>query len=201
MNRLILFAKYPTPGHVKSRLAAAIGAERAAVLYKEMVETVVCRTDPATDCAGYERTLCFDPPNRAADFKRWLPQIHDQRPQGSGDLGRRMCSALQECFTDNSRLCIIGTDCVELYSSVIRQAFDQLDAHDLVIGPATDGGYYLLGMNHLIPELFEGIAWSTDLVFAQTIAAAEHLQLQVAVLQTLTDIDTIRDFEKVVAND
>lgn len=198
---IILFAKYPEPGNVKSRLAAHIGHDRAAALYRAMVDTVVARTTPPTVGPIYDRILYFDPPDRHNDFRRWLPQIPEQRPQCDGDLGTRMQHAFAACLADDRRLttddaqrvCLIGTDCPTITAADIVTAFARLDAHDVVIGPARDGGYYLLGLRHCVPELFRGVAWSTAHVYTQTLAIADGLRLRTSALSMQQDIDTIED--------
>lgn len=198
---LILFAKYPEPGKVKSRLGAHIGHDRAAALYRTMVDTVVAQTTPRASAPTYDRILCFDPPDRHEDFRAWLPQIPVQRPQCGADLGERMCHALTDYFgsderrttNDEQRVCLIGTDCPTITTAEIAHAFALLDRHDVVIGPARDGGYYLLALRHCVPELFRHVAWSTAHVYAQTLAIADRLRLRTTALPMKNDIDTIED--------
>ncbi|MBI2980874.1 MAG: TIGR04282 family arsenosugar biosynthesis glycosyltransferase, partial [Deltaproteobacteria bacterium] len=193
------FAKYPEPGRVKTRLARAIGLERAALLYKEMIETVVRRTaplplpPPSRGGGGgegeYRRTLCFDPPERENDFRKWLPSL-DLRRQGGGDLGQRMSAAFQESLAnDLDRTVLIGTDCTEIDRSLLCDAFQQLEGADLVLGPAKDGGYYLIGMKKAHPFLFEEIPWSTNKVLHETLQKAGRENLKIELLKTLSDID------------
>lgn len=188
-RELIIFAKYPEPGRVKTRLAKKIGSERAASLYKEMAETVVLKTAPVGE--KYRQVLFFDPPEREADFRRWFPGL-DLCPQVSGDLGARMEAAFRESFDAGAGgVVLIGTDCPDLDHDLVIQAFQKMAGSDLVIGPATDGGYYLIGMKNLRGEIFTGIPWSTNRVLSMTLQRAEEAGLRVALLPTLSDIDEI----------
>lgn len=184
---LVIFAKYPEPGRVKTRLARTIGEGRAVALYKEMVETVVRRTTPIG--SEYRQVLCFDPPGRRGDFQRWFPDL-ELSPQVSGDLGRRMEAAFRGSFAD--RIVIIGSDCPDVDRDLIVEAFQKLEKSDVVIGPATDGGYYLIGLKKEEPDLFRDIAWSTGRVLEQTKDRAQGLHLRVKTLPILSDLDEIR---------
>lgn len=194
LNHLLIFAKYPESGKVKTRLARSLGFERAALLYKEMVEIVVVKTAPVN--GEYARTLYFDPPERREDFKTWFPSLTIS-PQGSGDLGLRMKSAIEESFRSGAdRVVLIGSDCTEIDRDLILEAFRRLEASDVVIGPAADGGYYLIGMNRsggrtVTPQLFTGISWSTVSVLRETLQKAEKIGIPYALLPTLSDLDEI----------
>lgn len=188
MNELLIFAKYPEPGRVKTRLARRIGLEKAARLYQTMVETVVQKTIPQN--GEYYRQLYFDPPERGADFQKWFPFL-DMKPQAEGDLGRRMAAAIGDSFKKGvQKVIVVGSDCVDIDRTLVCDALSRLDQSDLVIGPAADGGYYLIGVKNF-HDLFTGIPWSTDRVFAETIRRANEFNLRVAVLPTLSDIDEI----------
>jgi len=216
---LVIFAKYPEAGKVKSRLAQKIGAVEAAIAYKKMVERVVRKTDPrpfipspegrgihyaspSLDGRGlgegeYRRVLCFDPLEKENDFKKWFPLL-EISPQRDGDLGQRMSAALQESLGRGSgHAVLIGTDCVDVDRSLILKAFQNLEKADLVLGPAKDGGYYLIGCKQVYPEIFTGIDWSTERVFSQTLEIAEKLKLRVAYLPELEDIDTEKQLWKI----
>ncbi|MBI2083319.1 MAG: TIGR04282 family arsenosugar biosynthesis glycosyltransferase [Deltaproteobacteria bacterium] len=187
MNKLLIFAKYPEPGRVKTRLAKTIGPEKAAILYKEMVETVMQKSLPVD--GEYRRTLCFDPPQMENDFREWFPLL-EMRPQCRGDLGQRMSAVFQESLENGStKTVLIGTDCVEIDRSLLCDAFDRLEKSDLVLGPAKDGGYYLIGMKKPHPFLFEGIPWSTEKVLGLTLEKAKESDLKVELLKTLSDLD------------
>jgi uncharacterized protein len=190
MNGLIILAKYPEPGRVKTRLAETIGNERAAELYRTMTEMVVAQTQPPHH--EYEQICYCDPPERKHDFERWLSLTHFA-PQHGATLGERMHHALTQSLQRYAKAVIIGTDCIEVDFALIQRAFATLDATDLVIGPATDGGYYLIGCTQDHPALFQNISWSTDVVFQQTMQQAEILGLTTTRLPTLSDIDSHED--------
>ncbi|XHX81000.1 MAG: TIGR04282 family arsenosugar biosynthesis glycosyltransferase [Stenomitos frigidus ULC029] len=188
-ERLILFTRYPEPGKAKTRLIPALGAEVAADLHRQMTEHTLAQVKPlqqsralAVECwfAGGDRT----------QMRTWLGADLIYQPQPDGDLGDRMAQAFQSAFDDGMKAAvIIGTDCPELTTALLVEAFQALQKTDLVLGPATDGGYYLIGLRRLVPELFKTIAWSTDLVFQQTVDIASNLNLSLTTLPTLTDVD------------
>ncbi|MBI2067117.1 MAG: TIGR04282 family arsenosugar biosynthesis glycosyltransferase [Deltaproteobacteria bacterium] len=187
MNELLIFAKYPEPGRVKTRLARTVGPVKAALRYRGMVEMVMQKSLPLN--GEYQRALCFDPPERENDFRKWFPSL-DLRRQGGGDLGQRMSAAFQESLAKGSnRAVLIGTDCIEINRSLLCEAFDRLDKADLVLGPAKDGGYYLIGMKKTHPFLFEGIPWSTEKVLDETLEKAKRDRLKVELFKTLSDLD------------
>lgn len=184
---LIIFAKYPEAGQVKSRLAQTIGEAQAVFAYKTMVEIVVKNTKPRD--GEYTQVLCYDPPERREQFQSWLQMDH-QTPQSGDDLGDRMKKALSQALAESKYAVLIGTDCIDVDRSLILKAFQELAEADLVLGPAKDGGYYLIGCKQIHPEIFIGIDWSTGRVFAQTLHIAEKLKLRIACLPQLEDIDT-----------
>lgn len=129
-------------------------------------------------------------------MQAWLGQDFQYQPQGEGDLGDRMSQAFQAAFSQGSEAAIvIGTDCPDLDATLLETAFQQLQHHDLVLGAARDGGYYLIGLRRSQPELFQGIAWSTVAVRQQTVEIAEQLGLTIAILPTLSDVDYPADLE------
>lgn len=186
-NILILMAKYPDPGRVKTRLARSEGEKRAADLCRKMTEIVVART--RSDGGDYNRVLFFHPPEAAGKFRRWFGFFR-QRPQSGRDLGERMRKAFEETLSEAQRVVMIGSDCVDLDSDLVRDAFRRLRTADLVLGPAKDGGYYLIGLSRVHPELFEGIAWGTAAVFSETCRRAGILGLKTSFLPEREDIDT-----------
>lgn len=185
-QELLIFAKYPEPGKVKTRLARTVGPVEAARLYRGMVETVVKKTTPVN--GEYHQIMYFDPPERVREFKQWVPlQMKKQCP---GELGHRMLDAFQTSLANGSgQAILIGTDCIEIDRTLLCDAFQQLETADLVLGPAKDGGYYLIGMKATHPILFEGISWSTAKVLQETLHKAKEAGLKVALLPLLADID------------
>ncbi len=186
VNQLLIFAKYPEAGRVKTRLAQRVGVAKATALYRDMVETVVRQT--ATDNGGYQRVLYYDPPEREREFKSWL-KLEYLKPQYGADLGERLFHAVSESLEQASRAIVIGSDCVDIDRELIEAAFVALDDNDLVLGPAEDGGYYLLGCKQVRRELFDDIDWSTEQVLAQTLARVARLGWSHHLLPVRADID------------
>ena len=195
MQAIVLFVKHPVPGRVKTRLAATIGAERAAEIYRELVERI-CRCLPCRT----EVIVMFDPPERGEETTRWLRPLCGKArflPQSGGDLGTRLERAFADAFAlQLKKVAIIGTDCVEVTSAIFDEAWEALEHRDCVIGPTEDGGYYLIALRQECPGLFREISWSTERVFAQTIARANLLGLSVHVLPRLHDVDTEDDWHR-----
>ncbi len=193
VERLIIFARYPEPGKVKTRLIPSLGALGAAQFYRQMAEQTLAQ---ARQLQG-QRSLQVDVRFVGGSYELmqdWLGRVLSYTPQGDGDLGARMERSLQSAFDAGiQRVIIIGTDCPDLDVQIMEQAFQSLEQHDLVLGPAQDGGYYLIGLRQPVPELFTGIAWSTSVVLQQTVEIAQELGLAIAYLPTLSDIDRPED--------
>ena len=188
---LLVFVKEPRPGAVKSRLAAAIGPDRAARVYKAIAEEEIRRTAPRDD--EYQRRLVFSPPAARARIAEWLPG-EALLEQSEGDIGERMARAFEEAFARGARrVVLVGTDVPALSREDVLEAIESLDDQDVVIGPATDGGYYLLALKRADRGLFQGIPWSTPQVLTATLDRAVRLGRSVRVLQTLGDVDTAED--------
>jgi uncharacterized protein len=185
---LIIFTRYPIPGQAKTRLIPALGATGAADLQRRMTRQTI---DLAVQTHyPFRIQFCGGTIGQMSD---WLGD-HDYQPQGEGDLGDRMDRAFEQGFAlGHDRVVIIGTDCPAIDSAILHQVFAALESHDLVLGPATDGGYYLIGLRRRIPELFDAIAWSTATVRAKTLEIAMGLNLAYTLLPELTDIDRPED--------
>ena len=189
-ERLIVFVKAPRPGAVKTRLAKAIGAPAAAAAYRQLVATLL---NKLAGLGGVE--VCFSPDDAAGEVQHWLKEGWSSSPQGDGDLGKRMQSAFQHAFRAGAkRVAIIGSDCPAVSVEDIREAWDGLQIHDVVLGPAADGGYWLIGSRQLQPDLFRDVCWSTDSVFAETLRRVQHAGLSVHLLRELADVDTDREW-------
>ena len=196
MNRaLIIFAREPLPGRVKTRLARGVGSRAATDLYAAMLEDVLERAARLHDT----RVLVFwamenDPlPQRPA-----YPRL-EMRHQCSGDLGVRMATALETAFADGIRACcIIGSDSPDLPPEYISRAFQLLgeDQADVVFGPAEDGGYYLVGMKRLWQRIFEDLAWGENDVLEKSCQRARDLELRTALLPAWYDLDTLDDLRR-----
>jgi hypothetical protein len=185
VTRIVLFAKQPVPGRVKTRLVPALGAEGAAQLARQMLAETV----EQALATGLAVELCGEP-----DAGEW----HEARPgllltsQGEGDLGRRLARAAERVLNEEPVL-LIGADCPDLDSARLRAAASALEEHDCVLHPAHDGGYALLGLRRFDRSVFEAIDWSTPVVSAQTIARIEALGWSLSVGQTLRDVDEPED--------
>lgn len=186
MNPTILvFLKAPRPGFVKTRLAAELGAQRATEIYRALAETQLRRIPTA-----WRTEIHFAPADAAEEMRAWLGSPHVFRAQSGGDLGARLAAGFAAAFTESAAPVIaIGGDCPELDAACLERAADALRRADLVLGPANDGGYYLIGLNRPTPQLFEQIEWSSPRVLTQTLARAAQSELRCELLETKTDID------------
>jgi hypothetical protein len=190
---LIIFTRYPEPGKTKTRLIPALGAEGAATLQRQMTEHTLDQVKELQAKRLVSVEVYFVGGNQQL-MQSWLGTSVIYRQQGDGDLGRRMAIAFQTALeAGKQRVVVIGTDCPDLKAEVMVKAFHALEQHDLVLGPAQDGGYYLIGLCRLIPELFTGISWSTAEVLQQTMSIAQRLELAVAYLPRLSDVDRPED--------
>ncbi len=189
-NMLGIFLKYPAAGQVKTRLAAAIGPEKAAECYRSLAELVLAGT---ASSERYRRILFITPEERILDFVRWMPD-ESFLPQRGTTLGERMVDAFEQLLLQGERAALIGTDAPDVSVDLAAAAFAALDENDLVLGPALDGGYYLIGMKRPHRFLFEDIAWSTPSVLAATLGKAKALGLSCKLMQALGDIDTVEDY-------
>ena len=193
---LLVFAKAPRPGTVKTRLARAVGEERAAAVYRRMGRLIVANVHRAPARV----VVCYDPPDGEAEIRHWLgPPPPRCWPQGDGDLGARMSRMVERAFTDADRVVVIGTDTPAVDAGTVARAVEALGTADVVIGPARDGGYYLIGLGRPHPDLFAGIPWSTDSVLAATLTRAARLGLSVTWLEVESDVDTADDLTPEVA--
>ena len=185
--RIIVFVKAPRPGFVKTRLAEAIGDEEACEAYRRLTETVLARL---TSLPHVE--IRFTPDDAKDEIIAWLHKGWVAAPQGEGDLGQRMHRAFMEA--DGAAI-IIGSDCPYLEPSDIEIATKALQTHDMVFGPAADGGYWLIGLTAPHTALFERIHWGTDTVLAETLANAESINLSSQLLRELIDVDSVNDWK------
>jgi len=191
MDTVLIFIKNPELGKVKTRLAATVGDEKALQIYLALLQ----HTRGIAQSLPVQRLLFYS--NFIEEADAWPAEEFEKRVQAPGHLGVRMAQAFQQAFKDAAdRVVIIGSDCASLTKEVVLAAFDLLHNHDFVVGPALDGGYYLLGMRSFHPEVFEGIAWSTEEVFPTTIERIKGLGKTYALLPTLSDIDYEEDWEK-----
>ncbi len=152
--------------------------------------------DKVTKSNSYNVTLFFDPPNKKRDIINWLNNNnYELSPQEGNSLGERMANAFDTVFSRGYRKAIIiGTDCIEISNDLISKAFQSLSKTEVVLGPSKDGGYYLIGLTKIINKIFDGIQWSTKQVLTQTLDNLMAIDQSYQLLETLRDIDTIRDW-------
>lgn len=192
-ERLILFTRFPLAGRAKTRLIPRLGADGAAQLQREMTEHVLTRAFPLVKRRGVKLEVRFEDGSQT-DMRRWLGRAFAFVPQELGDLGERMLRATNEAFgMGMDAVVVIGADCPELDAALIERAFDALRSHPVVFGPAKDGGYYLTGLRQPRPALFQGIAWSTANVLADSIARAHQMGIEPYLLPELSDVDEPAD--------
>lgn len=185
----LIFIKYPEAGKVKTRLGRTIGLDRAADIYKSLVERLLS----SSDRSSYDILFFIEPYEKLAEFRKWLGE-GVYLPQTGADLGERMYNGFAAAFDAGYEKCVLtGSDIPKLDSHIIISGL--ADMQDAVIGRAEDGGYYLIGFRKdtLTDEVFKGIEWSTDAVFRQTMQIFESMGYRVAETETLADLDTAED--------
>jgi len=192
-RRLILFARFPIAGKVKTRLIPALGAEGAAALHRRLVLRTLRAATTACQSAGFELEVRFDG-GTEDQMRHWLGLRGPCRPQSEQDLGQRMASAFADSFHDGApSAVIIGSDCPGLTPGLLAAAFDRLSETPVTFGPANDGGYYLIGLNRMMPQLFSGISWGRETVLADSLRALAKAGLKPALLDPLDDLDRPED--------
>lgn len=194
-KKLILFTRYPVAGRAKTRLIPALGADGAAELQRRMTEGILATA--AALASGAIITLeTHHLGGSAEQMDNWLGPERIYREQAAGDLGDKLAAAFTEAFRDGSReVIIIGADCPAITPAILADAFNSLKRHDLVLGPATDGGYYLIGLKRPCPELFRNRSWGSNLLLTETVRAASELFLKTSLLEELTDVDRPEDLK------
>lgn len=192
-DRLIIFSRYPEPGLTKTRLIPVLGPNGASDLHCRMVQHTLNWASRLIATLQVDVRIRYTGGNEALMVARFGSQFIYE-PQGDGDLGKRLERAFHDSFQCGCRRVIaVGTDCPSLSDDLVRQAFDELQVHSSVIGPAADGGYYLIGLSVHVPSLFSGIAWGTKNVFEQTMKAAVQSNIAAAILPVLADVDRPED--------
>lgn len=195
---VIVFARAPVAGEVKTRLAADIGAAAATAAYVALAERVVGALRKGT---SYSLIVAYTPADGERALRSWLGPGLDLRRQVDGHLGARMAAAIDAAFAGRAeRVVVVGTDCPTVTPHVVEDAFARLDSADVVIGPASDGGYYLIGMSRLHRALFEDVPWSSTDTLRITLDRARELRLAVAMLDERRDIDTVDDWRAWLAD-
>lgn len=192
---LIIFYRNPKLGKVKTRLAASMGNQKALDIYRKLS----LHTRSVTEGLSVDKIVFYSDAIDLMDL--WPNAIYLKAMQEGEGLGQKMQNAVVAGFeTGYTSICIIGTDCLELTTEVITEAFEELESVDAVIGPATDGGYYLLGMKKPHSQIFSNKNWSTPSVLRETIDDFESLNLLYVKLEELRDVDTEDDLPDELKN-
>jgi uncharacterized protein len=184
---IIVFVKNLIPGQVKTRLAADIGDTQAIDVYRKLVQHTLDIADrlPVDQFIYYSHFIPTDDPLQSHGVQ--------SRIQLGEDLGMRMYNALAQQLESYDHVVLVGSDIADIDEGALHTAFDALNYIDVVIGPAQDGGYYLIGCTTLWAQLFRGIRWSTPAVFGTTCKHLIDMSLDFKLLETKTDIDTVQD--------
>ncbi len=192
-EKLIIFTRYPEPGKTKTRLIPVLGKEGAAHLHRQLAEGAIAQAKKLQNYRKLSLEVHFTGGDKQL-MEDWLGKDIFYYNQVAGDLGIKMATALQTSFNHGSeKVIIIGTDCPDLKAEILAKAFEELEGHDLVFGPALDGGYYLIGLRKFVGEIFKEINWGTAEVLGQSVAIAQALNLSLAYLPPLGDIDRPED--------
>jgi len=195
VEALLLFVRYPEAGRVKTRLISALGAEGAAALYERMAGEVAARVAKLRR-PGLRRVALVEPPERVAAVGEWLGEGFTAVPQADGDLGARLTAAFAAAFDGGARRVVaIGSDCLDLTPELIHEAFDTLGRVEAVVGPALDGGYYLIGLGRAIPAAFAAIPWSSPDTLTATLDRLQGAGASLHLLPRLRDLDTPGDLD------
>ena len=193
-NALLIFVKYPVPGTVKTRFAPELTPEQAAAVSRALAEDTL---SAISNSACYQTSVCFAPASAWRGVRSWLGPDVSLQEQCEGDLGSRQFDAIRRALEAGfTKAVIIGSDCPTLAASDIETAFESLEGSDLVIGPAQDGGYYLIGARRAIRSIFEGISWSTERVLKQTVERADEAGLSLELLDVKYDLDSYSDLRR-----
>jgi rSAM/selenodomain-associated transferase 2/rSAM/selenodomain-associated transferase 1 len=192
-RRLILFARFPVAGEVKTRLIPALGPQGAAALHRRLVLRTLRTARAFCDSQKVALEIWFAGGGQE-QLRHWLGDSWTCRPQNGDDLGQRIANVLGQSFGEGSQATvIIGSDCPALSPDVLQAAFEALKDQRVVFGPAEDGGYYLVGLTKAIPELFQGLPWGTDSVLAASLEVLQRSGESYSLLAPLPDIDRPED--------
>lgn len=188
---LIIFYKNPVKGKVKTRIAKTLGADKALEIYKNLADHNVNITSGLVNC---DKVVFYSDSIENKDV--WSEKKFIKQEQKGHDLGERLINAFKKAFTSGyKKVVVIGTDCDRINQEHIEIAFEKLNDSSAVIGPAIDGGYYLLGMRKLIPDLFINKSWSTSNVFSETLLTLKKKRINFSTLDILSDVDEEKDLK------
>lgn len=191
---ILLLVKYPEKGKVKVRLARRIGDDFVVELYRNFVLDSLSTLKRS----GISFVICFYPADTLEKFKTWLGAHYEYIPQRGKDLGERLKNGFVDVFSRGFMSAMaIGSDSPDLPEDILEEAQEALEMHDVVIGPSPDGGYYLIGfkLNKFLPEAFDGITWSTEVVFRETIERLKEVGRDVFILPPWNDVDEFDDLK------
>jgi len=188
---LLVFLKYPTPGKVKTRLAAHIGDQRAADLYREWIGLVLAQVQPLRASV---RVVGFFDGGTQKDFAAWDSLVEQWLPQPESNLGYRLRAGFEFAHSGGGPVAAIGTDCLEVDAALLQTAFDILKDKDAVFGPALDGGYYLVGTARPLVGFFDGIPWSSHTTLDAHLSSCRKHNWSFGLLPARSDIDTWEDW-------
>ena len=193
-NRIIIFTRYPTPGATKTRLISSLGPVGAADLQRSLTERICKQAFAYAAKNRISIEICVKDGNEKK-MRTWLGKGFEYSRQAPGDLGQSMKTAFANAFSRGSRrVILLGTDIPELEEKHLKKGLEALEKNDLVLGPSTDGGYYLVGLSRSA-AIFEGVSWGQATVLDQTIGLAQKAGLRIFTLEPLTDIDTEQDLD------
>lgn len=188
-NLLLIFTRNPELGKVKTRLAKTIGAEKALAIYKFLL----AHTKKVTENIACDKAVYYSVKVREDDL--WNGEIYQKKQQLGEDLGIRMQNAFQDAFANGyEKVLIVGSDLIDLSEEIIEKGFLQLASNDVVIGPAEDGGYYLLGMKSVHPNVFKNKIWGTSTVREETLNDLKDKKVHL--LNELNDADVLDDIKE-----
>lgn len=200
-ERLCLFTRYPQPGTTKTRLIKVLGETGAAELQRQMTAHILDQVRSLVARRSIHVSICYEGGD-AQQMAQWLGSELSYTRQATGDIGRRMAHALRQASVDGfETVVLIGADIPGMTADILNRAFDGLRHNDMMIGPAKDGGYYLIGlqaksMEKAVPGLFKGVTWSTSTVLSKTLELADTLGLRYSLLDELGDVDLPADISR-----
>ncbi len=195
---LILFTRYPEPGTTKTRLVPHLGPAGAADLQRQMTAHILAQALPLKDSRNLNVEVRYDGGDDGL-MRAWLGDALRYQPQGTGDIGRRMARAFRDALDrGNTSIVVIGADIPEMTTALLNRAFETIQNNTIVLGPAADGGYYLIGLpsrviDRKMPDLFSDMAWGTATVLPETCRRLQRKGLDYTLLETLNDVDRPAD--------